>query len=197
MIETSLIKLDEAVEVGQILTAGSKVLLPIGVDAEIYGFIAIDNSFSNPSIDMPPLGECHVLANRIMSTFDKQQHLFPIFRSVSNAIKERYPLYLLYIPRFKNLSSEWDRKAYIYSMSREVPNPKVARIDGIKLEEKVAYYYPKEDDLFFESNSKLRAIGSEFVVVTRRLSKLSDNVKYEVFDAHSVMIERDKKNAVM
>lgn len=197
MIDTSLIRLDEAIEIGQKLSSESKVLLPIGEEADIYGFIATDNSLTNPSIDMPPLGECHVLSNRIISTFDKQQYLFPIFRSVGKAIAERYPIYLLHIPRFINLSSEWDRKAYLYSMSREIPNPKVARIDGIKLDEKVAYYYPKEDDLFFESRSKLRAIGSEFVVVTRRISKLSDNIKYEIFDSHSVMIERDEKNAVM
>ena len=54
MIETSLIKLDEAVDEGLKLSAGSKVLLPTGDEAEIYGFITSDDILSI-NVDTPPL----------------------------------------------------------------------------------------------------------------------------------------------
>lgn len=192
MIETSLIRLDKAVEDGRTLSAGMNVILPIGYEAEVYGFIAIEDNFLSYAIDMPALGECHILSNRAIFLLNNHPRPFPIFKSVCKATKPRYGIYLLYVPKFRNLSSEWDKKFYQESMSKENPNPKVERIDGIKIEEKVAYYYSNEQDLYFESKSKLRGIGSGFVVVTRRVSKQNDDVKYEIFDSHSVMMENEQ-----
>lgn len=190
MIETSLIRLDDAVQNGQTLSAGYKVILPIGEEAEIYGFIAIQNNILSSDIDMPPLGECLVFSNRVIFYLDKQLHRFPIFNDVRRPTQERYELYLLYVPKFFNLTSELERKYYVQSMTREIPNPKACQLKGVQIEDNIAYYYPNECDLYFESRSKLRAIGSSFAVVTRRISKPSENVKYEIFDSHSVMIER-------
>lgn len=190
MIETSLITLEEALQEGQTLSAGSKVVLPIGDEAEIYGFIATASNILSMNIDMPPLGECQVFSNRVIFYLDKNLHRFPIFCNVRITSAERYGLYLLHVPKFLNLSSEWDRKFYIESMCKENPHPRVSRIEGVRIEDNVAYYYPNENDLYFESRSKLRAIGSGFVVVTRRISKPSENIKYEIFDSHSVKIER-------
>lgn len=190
IIETSLIRLDEAVNEGQKLSAGTKVVLPTGDDAEIYGFIAIQDNMLSMNIDMPPLGECSVFSNRVIFYLDKQLHRFPIFQSVCKPTEEKYALYLLYVSKFLNLSTEWDRKYYMESMCKERPHPKVSRIDGIQIEDNIAYYLPNEHDLYFESRSKLRAIGTGFVIVTRRISKLSGDIKYEVFDSHSVKTER-------
>lgn len=190
IIETSLISLDEAVNEGQKLSAGTKVVLPTGDDAEIYGFIAIQDNMLSTNIDMPPLGECRVFSNRVIFYLDKQLHRFPIFQSVCKPTEEKYALYLLYVSKFLNLSSEWDRKYYMESMCKDRPHPKVSRIDGIQIEDNIAYYIPNEYDLYFESRSKLRAIGTGFVIVTRRISKLSGDIKYEVFDSHSVKTER-------
>lgn len=191
MIETSLIRLDEAIKNGQKLSAGSKVILPIGEEAKIFGFISTGRNMFSTSIDTPPLGECQVFSNRVIFYLDKQLHSFPIFYSVCKASEERYEVYLLYNQRFLSLpSSNWDRKYYEHAMSRETPNPKVTQIEEIRIDDGVAYYYPNEHDLYFESRSKFRAIGSEFVVITRRVSKPSENIKYEIFDSHSVMIER-------
>lgn len=191
MIETSLIRLDEAINNGQKLSAGSKVRLPIGEEAEIYGFITTVCSMFSTDIDIPPLGECQVFSNRVIFYLNKQLHSFPIFYNVCKVSEEKYEVHFLYNQRFFNLpSSNWDRKYYEYTMCRENPHPKVTQIEGVRIEDMVAYYYPNENDLYFESRSKLRAIGSGFVVVTRRVSKTSENIKYEIFDSHSVMIER-------
>lgn len=193
MVETSLISLYDAIQEGIKLSAGSKVVLPSGDEAEIYGFIAIDENPFSTNIDMPPLGECKVFSNRVIFLMDKQLHRFPIFQSVSQVSDERYGMYLLYIPKYLNLSTEWERKYYLESMCRDKPHPKVTRIDGIQVEENVAYYLPKEYDLYFESRSKLRGIGSGFLIIIRRVSKLSDEIRYEVFDSHSVRMERNEK----
>lgn len=190
MIKTTLIRLDEAIQEGQTLFVGTKVILPIGDEAELYGFIATEDNPLSSAIDMPPLGECLVFSNRVIFYIDKQLHRFPLFKSVSKTNDQRYRLHLLYVPRFLSSSSEWVRKYYIESMRSEKSHPKVNILEGIGIEENVAYYYAKDCDLYFESKSKLRAIGTGFAVITRRLSKISDNMKYEIFDSHSIMIER-------
>lgn len=189
-IETSLIKLDEAVKEGQRLSAGSKVLLSTGDEAEIYGFIAIDDNILGVHIDMPPLGGCQVFSNRVIFYFDKQLYRFPIFQSVCIPSEERYGLYLLYISKFLHLPNGYATKYYLESMCNNRPHPKVSTIEGIQVQENIACYYPNKDDLYFESRSKLRAIGTGFLIITRRISKLSGDIKYEVFDSHSVMTER-------
>lgn len=190
VIETSLIKLDEAVDEGLKLSAGSKVLLPTGDEAEIYGFIAIDDDILSINVDTPPLGECQVFSNRVIFFLEKHLLRFPIFKSVCKTTADRYGVYLLYVPKLCHLPSEWHRKYYKESMRKEKPHPQVWQIEGIRIEENVAYYYPEESDFYFESNSKLEGIGSGFVVVTRRISPLSGDIKYEIFDSHSVVIER-------
>lgn len=91
-IETSLIRLDEAVQNGKTLLAGSKVFLPAGGEAEIYGFIATSNDIFGDIIDMPPLGECQVFSNRVIYRFEECTHTFPIFSSVCKATEEKYGL---------------------------------------------------------------------------------------------------------
>lgn len=195
-IETSLIRLDEAVQGGKTLLAGSKVILPTCGEAEIYGFIAITGEIFGDIIDMSPLGECRVFSNRVIYGFGERIYTFPIFRSVCKAIEEKYGLFLLYVPKFFHLSSTWNRRAYLESMRNVKPQSQVSKIDGVRIENNVAYYYPKEYELYFESRSKLRAIGADFVVITRRISMPSENIKYEVFDPHSVRIERDENSRV-
>lgn len=190
MIETSLISLDEAIQEGQTLSAGMKVILPIKDEAEIYGFIATEDNILSPNIDMPPLGDCLILSNRVISYLNKQQYSFPIFKSLCKAREQKYKLYLLYVPKFFKLSPVWHITLYKDAMSKEINHPRLDRIEGIKIEENVAYYYTNEQDLYFESKSKLRAIGSGFAVVTRRISRPSENIKYEIFDSHSVMIDQ-------
>lgn len=188
-IETSLIRLTEAVLQGQILSAEDTVLLPTGDEAQIYGFIAIHDSFLSLAINMPPLGECHVLSNRVICFFDKQLYRFPIFSSVGKVSEQRYPLYLLYMERFLELPAPLN--SYYTNYLYRKANPRyLSKIDGVQVENDIAYYLPNENDLYFESRSKLQAIGTGFLVVTRRLAKISDNIKYEVFDAFSVMTER-------
>jgi len=195
MIETSLITLNEAIAEGQTLSTGLKVVLPIGSEAEIYGFIAIDNNnLFGQAIDMPPMGECQVLSNRVFFYLNEQIYRFPIFRSVGKATEEKYKLYFLYIPKFLNLS-QYDRDVYFQSMKNEHANQKVKRIDGIRIDENgFAYYYAQDDDLFFNSASKLCGIGSGFAVITRRMAQLSENIKYELFDSNGVMTERTVTN---
>lgn len=190
MIDTSLISLNEAIANGLTLSKGLKVSLPIGGDATIYGFIAMEDDIFSLAIDMPPLGEAKILSNRVLFGFNDQLHRFPIFSSVCKANEERYKLYLLYVSRFLNLPSQWKIKTYIQSMKHEEANPNVYKIDNVRIEDKTAYYYTKDDDLYFQSTSKLCGIGNGFAVITRRISNLSDDIKYEIFNPEEVKIEK-------
>lgn len=191
MTEKALISLDEAVQKGQTLLAGLKVVLPlIKEEAEIYGFVATALHVLSSGIDMPPLGECKVFSNRVIFYLANELYRFPIFTSVHKASEERYGLQYLYVPRILNSPLGWNEKYYRDAMYKDVPDPRVSRVEDIQIENNVAYYYANKYDLFFESDSRFRAIGLGFVVITRRYSKLSGNIKYEIFDSHSVKIKR-------
>ena len=70
---------------------------------------------------------------------------------------------------------------------------KVTSYGNVKIEgafgERQAFYYPRENDLYFQSSSKLRGMASSFAVITRRVSKVSDQVIYEVYNPEEVKIE--------
>lgn len=190
MIETSLINIIDAINNGRTLSKGQQVTLPVEGDATIYGFLAIENFiFSSMAIDMPPLGEATVLSNRVIFAFDKKLHRFPIFNSVCKVTEEKYGLQFLYVPRLLNLSKQWIVNAYEQSMVQEKPNPTVARIDGVKIEDNVAYYYPHNDDMYFKSSSKLRGLGDGLAVIIRRISKISGDIKYEIYNPEEIQVE--------
>lgn len=197
MIETSLIRLDEAIQSGLKLYEGKKVVLPSGEEADIYGFIAIEDSMLIPCIDMPPLGECQVFSNRVMFFMNKELCRFPIFSKVCKVSEERYDLYMLYVLRFITLLSGWDKKAYLYYMRDRHIIQNLSKLNGVQIEDNNAYYLSNENDLYFESRSNLRAIGSGVAVVTRRISKKTDDIKYEIFDAHSLRMEKNEKDTKM
>lgn len=192
MIETSLIRLDEALQCGLKLYEGKKVVLPSGDDADIYGFIVIEDDMLSLLIDMPPLGECQVFSNRAMFLMDNKLHRFPIFSTVCKVSENRYDLYMLYLVRFSSLLSGWDLKAYKYYFGDRNIISNLRKLNDVQIEENTAYYTPYKNDLYFESRSKLRAIGSGVAVVTRRISKKTDVIKYEIFDAHSLRMERNE-----
>lgn len=189
MIETSLINVIDAINNGRTLSKGQPVTLPVEGDATIYGFLAIENFIFSMAIDMPPLGEATVLSNRVIFAFDKKLHRFPIFNSVCKATEEKYGLRLLYVPRLLNLSNQWNVQAYEQSMVQEKSNPKVARIDGVKIEDDVAYYYPQNNDMYFKSSSKLRGLGNGLAVIIRRISKISGDIKYEIYNPEEIQVE--------
>ena len=186
MIETSLINIMDAIYNGRTISKGQQVSIPIEGDATIYGFLAIEDVMLSLAIDMPPLGEATVLSNRV---FDKKLHRFPIFNSVCKATEEKYGLYLLYVPRLLNLNNSWDVRAYNQAMTEEKPNQKVARIDRVKVEDNVAYYYPQNNDIFFKSSSKLRGLSNGLAVIIRRISKVSGDIKYEIYNSEEIQIE--------
>ena len=191
MIETSLINIADAINKGRTISKGERVTIPVEGDSTIYGFLAIENRFFGDTIDidMPPLGEANVLSNRVIFAFDEKLHRFPIFNSVSRASEGKYGLYLLYVPRLLNLSNKWNVQAYKETMAKEAPHYNVSRIMDVKLEDNIAYYYPHEDDLYFESSSKFRGLSNGFAVVIRRISNITGDIKYEIYNSDEVQIE--------
>lgn len=192
MIETSLVNLREAIDYNITLHKGMKVILPIGDTAIIYGFITIDCGVLGGYIDMPPLGEATVLSNRVVFKTNNELHRFPIFNSVTSSSKDKYELRYLYVPKLLHLQYQSHVTAYIQSMTCDEPHYNVGKIENVILEEGVAYYRPMINDLYFQSASKLRGIGIDFAVITRRVSKLNDDIKYEIFSSTEVMIEKDE-----
>ena len=156
-IETSLINVNEVLAQGQTLSRGMHVSLPMGLEATIYGFVPVEVSLFDFRIDMPPLGEAKVVSNRVVAAFNGGLRHFPVFNDVSKPVEERYPLSLLYIPRF--LRNRLDSES-------------------------------QENDLYFESSSKLSGIANGLAVITRRLSKETDELRYEIFNSDEVLVEK-------
>ncbi|HJE38599.1 MAG: hypothetical protein C7K11_06365 [Candidatus Amulumruptor caecigallinarius] len=195
MIETSTMNLFEAVANGKELTKGMEVKLPLfDYKAYIYGFVATQGRALDVDIDMPALGQAKVLSNRVVY----ESRAFPILTSVQKACEEKYNLYQLHVPHF--LSSYYQdskygswRNAYWQAFTGESVESKVTSYGNVKIEgafgERQAFYYPRENDLYFQSSSKLRGMASSFAVITRRVSKVSDQVIYEVYNPEEVKIE--------
>lgn len=191
-IETSLINVNEALAQGQTLSKGMQVSLPMGLEATIYGFVPVEVSLFDFRIDMPPLGEAKVVSNRVVAAFNGGLRHFPVFNDVSKPVEERYPLSLLYIPRFlrNRLDSESLESAYLRVLMYGTPELKVKKLNGVDIEKGCAYYFPQENDLYFESSSKLSGIANGLAVITRRLSKETDELRYEIFNSDEVLVEK-------
>lgn len=185
----------EALRQGQTVGAGTQVKLPIEGNAVIYGFVPyyfddIDSCFGyEGTVTCPPIGPANVIGDRIIFPLEGKFFRAPIFESISPA-DDRYPVYLLYVPRFLNLSSKYKISGYKKAFKNE--RPKLVGYDkypdDIRILDKMPYYFPLKGEYVFSSASKLRGIGNSFVVITRRLSKETGTVVYEVYNPKDVEI---------
>lgn len=164
----------------------STVKLPIGKDATVYGFLACNDFLFSNTLDSPPLGIAHVIRNRIFCFLGDKTYRFPIFASISKPRDEKYPVYLLYVPRLLDLEYKSYVDAYRLTMKNERPHVWVQKVDGISVTDGVAYYYPKEDEYLFESQSKLKGIGNAFLVITRRVAPEHGGTIYEIFEPSEI-----------
>lgn len=169
-----------------------KIKLPVEGKAEIFGFVTFhDDIFSNVGTEgaptCPPLGQANVIGDRIIFPIDNKIYRAPIFSCVSKP-EIKYPIYLLYVPRLLNQTYDSHIKAYVQSFKNERPSPYIAKVDGVRIEDKQPFYFPKEDEYIFSSKSKLRGIGNSFVVITRRISKETGALIYEVYNPKDVEI---------
>lgn len=177
---------------GKELKRGAIVKLPIGKEATIYGFVAYHERLDDfpkdvKGINCPALGPAHVIGNRIVSALDGKLYRFPIFISVTKATKNKYPVFGLYNPELL-LEAVYPSRATSYrrSMQSKTPDQFVYKNDGVKIEDNEAFYYPKEDELFFESSTSLKGIANAFVVITRRIAPDNEQVVYEVYSPDGI-----------
>lgn len=188
MVEMSLISLRAAVDLGKTISKDMEVVIHKVGNALLYGIIAGNNKLMELSISIPPLGKALIMSNRVIYKLGGQFHNAIIFDKVSKAEQDKYNIHLLYVPKFIELGR---CTSYLETMKNETINPNISRMDGVKVEDDIAYYLTQEDDLLFQSSSMLRGIGNHFGVVTMRLSKVTDEVVYEVFNPRDVFVEKD------
>lgn len=177
--------ISQLVRDGNIISKGKKVRLPMFPEATIYGFLAILEDYMAMTIDMPPMGTANVLSNRAIFNFGGSLHRFPIFTSVGICDEEKYNIYGLFLPKL------YDHRYYdvyrIYSRCEKANDPKIVKINNIKIIDKKAFYYPIENELIFKSKSKFKAIASAFAVVTVRKSDKTDQLVYELYNPDDVI----------
>lgn len=177
----------------------TKIELPLVGKATIYGFVVYnDNTFPElanqtiTQVSSPPLGKANVVGNRIIFAMDNKIYRFPIFSSVEKSTKECYPVYLLYVPRLMDLKASSHVAAYKDYMKNEKPQQihkgNIWKVDGIKVIDNKALYFPKDDEYVFESSSPFTGIGNAFMVITRRVSSNDGSLIYEVFDPNEVKV---------
>ena len=78
--------------------------------------------------------------------------------------------------------------AYVDSMKNEKPNSYVWKVDSIRLIEGKAYYFPQEDEFYFDSTSHFKGIGDAFEVIITRKSPVDGSLIYEVYDPKEIEI---------
>lgn len=173
---------------GKTIESSIPIKLPIESHATIYGFVAYDNYPFSEVVSCPPLGPAHIIANRIVFSMEGKLYRFPIFNKISKPIEEKYPVFLLYVPRLLGLEWPSHVSSYLSSMKNEKPDRYVGKVNGIQVIENKAYYFPKEDEYLFESNTQFRGIGNSFVIITRRNSPDNGVFIYEVWNPGEVKI---------
>lgn len=182
----------EALKQGKTINSKSRIKLPVEGLAEIYGFVPYhDDTFSGLGMEKtpvcPPLGPANIIGNRVIFALDGKIYRAPLFKTISVA-EEKYPIYLLYVPRLLNLTAESRIKAYLSSFKNERPSPYINQVDGIRTIDNKPFYFPNEGEYLFTSSSKLKGIGNAFAVITRRLSKDSGLLLYETYDPQDVEV---------
>ena len=188
----------ETLNQGKTIETDTRIKLPVEGKAVIYGFVPyhcndIDSFFDfEETATCPPIGPANVIGDRIIFSLDGKFYRAPVFNSISSPAspEEKYPVYLLYVPRFLNLSSQY--RIYGYKKAFANEKPRLAKYDkypeDIRVIESVPFYSPLNGEYIFSSASKLRGIGNSFVVITRRLSKEMGTVVYEVYNPKDVEI---------
>ena len=184
----------EALKQSKSINSRSRIKLPVDGIAEIYGFVPYhEDTFSSLGLETtptcPPLGGANVIGNRIIFALDGKIYRVPLFETLSIA-EEKYPIYLLYVPRLLNLSAESRIKTYLSSFKNEKASPFIHQVDGIRIVDNHPFYFPNEDEYLFTSSSKLKGIGNAFAVITRRRSKENGMLLYEVYDPRDIEVIR-------
>lgn len=186
-------KILEKISKGFRVTKGTKIKIPIGGEALIYGFVPFNEdelfefSILN-DLNGPALGPAYVIGNRIIFSLDGKFSRFPIFTSIQNFDEEKYPIYLLYVPKLLNSPNSTHVGAYKYSMKNEKPHKYIGKVEGVKILDDRAYYFPNANEFFFTSQSCLRGLANSFAVITQRKSGDNEMVVYEVFDPTEIEI---------
>lgn len=173
---------------GSKISKFTSVKLPAG-EAQIYGFIAYHDNIFSDNVSCPPLGKAYVVGNRIVFNMENKLYRFPIFSSIEKNTQESYPVYLLYVPRLMDLPYQSHVAAYVSSMKNEKPIPYyIWKVDSIRSIEGKPYYFPKEDEFYFDSTSQFKGIGNAFEVIIRRTSPVDGSLVYEVYDPKDIEI---------
>lgn len=113
---------------------------------------------------------------------------------MSTATKDVYPVYLLYIPRLLENPKNPSYVDYYLSALKNQKNYNwnVSRIEDIATDDDgVAYYSRRNDELLFESASKLSGLANSFLVITYRESPKTGEMLYEVYNAEDVLFSND------
>ncbi len=184
----------EALKQGKTVESNTRIKLPVEGKAEIFGFVPYHDDFDtcfgyDETITCPPIGAANIIGDRIIFPVNGKFYRAPIFESIHLA-DEKYPVYLLYVPRFLNLTSKYQISGYKKAFASETPRligyDKYP--DSIRVIDGVPVYFSEEREYIFSSASKLRGIGNAFVVIVRRRSNETGTVVYEVYNPNEITI---------
>lgn len=169
------------------------VKLPTGEKAYIYGFIPYNNSPFGNNLACPSLGMATVVGNRCIDYIGGVLHRFPIFKSVRTTLRDKYHVFLLYVPRMFELEPNLS-KCYIESMrNKDRYDFNISKIEDISIIDSKPYFTPLDNEFEFLNSGYsdtpgLKGIGNGFVVITYRSLPERGETIYEIYDGRDVQI---------
>ena len=170
------------------LDCGCKVSMKLVDEMEAYGFVpSYSESF------MLPLGQVTVCSNRVVACLNGAYVRFPIFQSISHCDDEMLLMKDLYVPSlffsekisvqrcfqtfFKSGSSDELRKISQYY-----------RVSDVVEVEGKWYYKIKPQNWLFTSESPIRAVADDYLVVCRRINSVTGVIVYETYRPEDLVI---------
>ncbi len=171
-----------------------KVSTELVKDMEVYGFVP-----SYIETLMLPLGQAVVCSNRVVVSINGSYVRFPIYQTVSRCESEMLSMEKLYVPSLFFNENSSVQLCYQYyfkggntdNLRKISQNYKVR--DVVEIEGKW-YYKNHPQDWLFTSESPIRAVADDFLVVCRRINSVTGVIVYEIFKPEDLVISFGKEN---
>lgn len=176
------------------LNCDCKVSTKLVGEMEIFGFVP----YSHESISIiPPLGQVIACSDRIILSINESNIRIPIYQTIARCDEEMLLAENLYIPSLffseNKYVQQWFKdyfKRRNDSTLRKISN----QVHDVVEVEGRWYYKMNPQNWLFISESPIRAVADDFLVVCRRINNVTGVIVYETYRPEDLVITLTKEN---
>lgn len=161
-------------------------------EMEIYGFVPYSHE-----LIMLPLGQVIACSDRVVMPINESYIRIPIYPKITRCDEEKLLIEKLYLPSLVFSESEyvkqWFRDYFKRGDSGNLRKISRQVRDVVEIEGKW-YYKIKPQNWLFTSESPIRAVADDFLVVCRRVNTVTGVIVYEAYRPEDLVITLTEEN---